>query len=93
MSAAYVYVYVYDSEDRRMVKTTDRVATRTPWAGTEPVAQYDTNGALLRLIIPDGSGVWRPWQRARCQGPIDIRGGAEVRWQLCHRDRKGGDKG
>ena len=38
--------------------------TRTLWSGTEPIAQYDTNGALLRLIIPDGSGVWRSWSKA-----------------------------
>ena len=76
MSAAYVY----DSEDRRTAKTVDGVMTRTLWSGTEPIAQYDTNGALLRLIIPDGSGAM--------DGRVAVvENGGDLRWQ--HTDHQG----
>ena len=76
MSAAYVY----DSEDRRTAKTVDGVMTRTLWSGTEPIGQYDTNGALLRLIIPDGSGAM--------DGRVAVvETGGDLRWQ--HTDHQG----
>ncbi|MBJ7484086.1 hypothetical protein [Brevundimonas sp.] len=49
----------YDSEDRRTLKTVDGVMSRTLWPGTQPVAQYDTNGAPLGLVITDGLGFGR----------------------------------
>ena len=74
-----------------LFSATDRVATRTLWSGTEPVAQYDTHGALLRLIIPDGSGAGGHGKGPHAQGQA-TSGQGGVRWQSCHRDRKGGDK-
>ncbi|MBJ7484084.1 RHS repeat-associated core domain-containing protein [Brevundimonas sp.] len=72
--------YHYDSEDRRTLKTVDGVMTRTLWSGTEPIAQYDTNGTLLRLIIPDGSGAM--------DGRVAVvENGGDLRWQ--HTDHQG----
>lgn len=48
--------YDYDSDDRRTKKIVNGVMTRTLWSGVDEVAEADASGALLRYIVPDGSG-------------------------------------
>lgn len=48
--------YAYDADDRRTTKVVNGVMTRTLWSDGEEIAQYSTNGTLLRIFVPDGSG-------------------------------------
>lgn len=48
--------YGYDADDRRTTKVVNGVMTRTLWSEGEEIAQYSSNGTLLRIFVPDGSG-------------------------------------